>query len=418
VLVGVCAGARAEGCVGAGRSSSQRPDEADPARVAGHRAGAGGLTRVSRLNKEALLARVWEALDLGQQPAGPAKPSTTPASTTRRQRRRRRRLSPVRAPRPAAAGRPRPRRRPAAPCWRHCGVPAPTGVPNTAPGAAHKFEVGRRGARPRRRRAPRPSGTFPGLRLGRVTAMPVDPNRLCVYWEVTDDSIERARQGLGSRRAGAWLCLRVYDVTGRIFDGQNAHSYFDHALGGLTGSGSSTSASRPRKQCRCGHEVARGLLREDRPFRPDRVPARRTGGLGRAGVADGAGVQRPHRGRGGAGLQGWSPGVPAPGPAGAHGDPGAHGGGDWHQVGEGGEPGGVRRRIWAGRVQGRDVETSWEERTEWEEYGQFGELESEVMRTLSWRARARSRPGRRGRSNIRWSCRPRSARPTPAPPGC
>jgi len=64
----------------------------------------------------------------------------------------------------------------------------------------------------------------------RVTAMPVDPEQLYVYWEVTDDAIARAREGLGAGGDGAWLGLRVYDVTGRIFDGTNAHAYFDHRV--------------------------------------------------------------------------------------------------------------------------------------------------------------------------------------------
>jgi hypothetical protein len=69
-----------------------------------------------------------------------------------------------------------------------------------------------------------------GYGADRVTAMVVDPERLYVYWEVTDDAIERARGALGPGGPDAWLCLRVYDVTGRIFDGTNAHSYFDHAV--------------------------------------------------------------------------------------------------------------------------------------------------------------------------------------------
>jgi hypothetical protein len=64
----------------------------------------------------------------------------------------------------------------------------------------------------------------------RVTAMVVDPERLYVYWEVTDEAIERARSGLGAGGRDAWLNLRVYDVTNRIFDGTNAHGYFDHAV--------------------------------------------------------------------------------------------------------------------------------------------------------------------------------------------
>ena len=69
-----------------------------------------------------------------------------------------------------------------------------------------------------------------GYGLDRVTAMVIDPERLFVYWEVTDAAIERARQGLGAGGADAWLSLRIYDVSGRLFDGTNAHSYFDHRL--------------------------------------------------------------------------------------------------------------------------------------------------------------------------------------------
>jgi len=69
-----------------------------------------------------------------------------------------------------------------------------------------------------------------GYGQDRVTAMVVDPERLYVYWELTDEAIERARAGLGPGGRDAWLSLRVYDVTNRIFDGTNAHSYFDHAV--------------------------------------------------------------------------------------------------------------------------------------------------------------------------------------------
>jgi hypothetical protein len=57
--------------------------------------------------------------------------------------------------------------------------------------------------------------------------MAVDPNRLYLYWELTDPSVDKARQALGAGAKDAWVNLRVYDVTGRIFDGTNAHGYFD-----------------------------------------------------------------------------------------------------------------------------------------------------------------------------------------------
>jgi hypothetical protein len=76
-------------------------------------------------------------------------------------------------------------------------------------------------------RAPRPEHIPWGYGRDRITAMVVDPNRLYVYWELTDQAIEKARQELGAGGKDAWLSLRIYDVTARMFDGSNAHSYFD-----------------------------------------------------------------------------------------------------------------------------------------------------------------------------------------------
>jgi hypothetical protein len=78
--------------------------------------------------------------------------------------------------------------------------------------------------------APMPENIPWGYGHDRVTALVVDPERLYVYWEVTDDAVAAARAGLGPAGARAWLNLRVYDITGRLFDGTNAHSYFDHQV--------------------------------------------------------------------------------------------------------------------------------------------------------------------------------------------
>ncbi|MGB8931633.1 MAG: DUF4912 domain-containing protein, partial [Anaeromyxobacteraceae bacterium] len=76
-----------------------------------------------------------------------------------------------------------------------------------------------------------PPATIPwSYGVDRITAAAVDPDRLFAYWEVTDPAIERARAALGEGGADAWLVLRVYDTTGLIFDGTNAHGYFDHAV--------------------------------------------------------------------------------------------------------------------------------------------------------------------------------------------
>lgn len=73
-----------------------------------------------------------------------------------------------------------------------------------------------------------------GYGKDRVTAMPIDPERLYVYWEVVEESIARARKQLGpaagEQGQDAWLNLRLYDTTGRIFDGSNAHSIIDQGL--------------------------------------------------------------------------------------------------------------------------------------------------------------------------------------------
>jgi len=95
------------------------------------------------------------------------------------------------------------------------------------PTSRAKFELGS-AAKERQR----PVENIPwGYGIDRVTAMVVDPERMFVYWEVTDEAITRARAALGAGGAGAWLCLRIYDTTGRLFDGTNANSYFDHNVG-------------------------------------------------------------------------------------------------------------------------------------------------------------------------------------------
>jgi hypothetical protein len=101
-------------------------------------------------------------------------------------------------------------------------APAATAPPRETP---PKFDLGR---------APEAAVEQANIPWGygqdRVTAMVVDPERLFVYWEVTDEAIARARPELGAGGATAALSLRVYDVSGRIFDGTNAHDYFDHAI--------------------------------------------------------------------------------------------------------------------------------------------------------------------------------------------
>ena len=155
-----------------------------------------GLAGMSSLKKDALLARVLEAAQRASpapsRPAAPAAPAADPATPEER------------------------------------ALPAATaGSTEDEPAAIAKLDLG-----PGAAAAEKPPETIPwSYGQDRVTAAAVDPNRLFVYWEVTDPAIERARAGLGPGGADAWLDLRVYDTTGRIFDGTNAHSYFDHGIG-------------------------------------------------------------------------------------------------------------------------------------------------------------------------------------------
>jgi hypothetical protein len=104
------------------------------------------------------------------------------------------------------------------------GVSEGGAIPTADDLAAHKFTVGEAPPEAAPRDIPWAYGRC------RVTAMMVDPENLYVYWEVTEEGIESARAGLGAGGATAWLNLRVYDVTGRIFDGTNAHHFVDHRV--------------------------------------------------------------------------------------------------------------------------------------------------------------------------------------------
>jgi len=78
----------------------------------------------------------------------------------------------------------------------------------------------------------RPSSALPrqipwGYNRDRVTSVAVDPMMLFTYWELRDETLEAARKQFGGAGSDAALTLRVYDTSGRIFDGNNAHGYFD-----------------------------------------------------------------------------------------------------------------------------------------------------------------------------------------------
>lgn len=61
----------------------------------------------------------------------------------------------------------------------------------------------------------------------RVVLLPVDPYLAHVYWEVAPGELEKAKSHLGEDAQQAQATLRFYDITHIIFDGSNAHSFFD-----------------------------------------------------------------------------------------------------------------------------------------------------------------------------------------------
>lgn len=104
------------------------------------------------------------------------------------------------------------------------------GLPGREIPVTHRFEEPGAAPTPSREADILPKEIPWGYGRDRVTAMPVDPERLFVYWEVLGDSIEKARGQLGAGGPTAWLNLRLYDTSGRIFDGTNAHSTQDQKV--------------------------------------------------------------------------------------------------------------------------------------------------------------------------------------------
>lgn len=148
-----------------------------------------GLTGVSKLVKEELAGRVKLAFDGLRAAIARSEPGAEPAAR------------------------------------KTDGSDAPA-VPANGPSALpSKFDLG-----PQAETEPMPQNIPWGYGQDRVTAMVVDPERLYVYWEVTDAGLATARKALGRGGDSAWLNIRVYDITGRLFDGTNAHSYFDHRI--------------------------------------------------------------------------------------------------------------------------------------------------------------------------------------------
>ena len=81
---------------------------------------------------------------------------------------------------------------------------------------------------PERKRAELDEGDLPwGYGENRITVIVRDPDSAYLYWEIDDEGIAAARARLGAAGDRGWCNLRIYDTTGREFDGTNANDYFD-----------------------------------------------------------------------------------------------------------------------------------------------------------------------------------------------
>jgi hypothetical protein len=209
---------------------------------------------------------------------------------------------------------------------------APTDPDVGKAAAFHKFDLG-----PGAEERPAAEHIPWGYGQDRVTATFVNPERLYCYWEVTDAAMDVARRALGPSGQNAWLNVRVYDITGRLFDGTNAHSYFDHKIERHDrqwffeiGKPTSTACVEVGLKSNEGYFVK--ITRSGRVDFPRRGPAGEgpvewltvrtaTGRPGEPfeGGAAGKGGEGGELGGGGrAGWQGWTEGTGFPVPGGGH----------------------------------------------------------------------------------------------------
>ncbi len=63
----------------------------------------------------------------------------------------------------------------------------------------------------------------------------IQPRHSYLQWHVEEASVTRLREAQGDMFHGAALVVRIYDVTDILFDGYNAHRFFDLDVSGLSG---------------------------------------------------------------------------------------------------------------------------------------------------------------------------------------
>jgi len=70
----------------------------------------------------------------------------------------------------------------------------------------------------------------------RIGAVMVRPRFYFLHWHIPQESIDRLRAAQGDAFGGSRLVIRIYDVTDIIFNGFNAHRWFDITVNSPTGS--------------------------------------------------------------------------------------------------------------------------------------------------------------------------------------
>jgi hypothetical protein len=79
---------------------------------------------------------------------------------------------------------------------------------------------------------PEPHELPPAYGGDRIVLLVRDPYWVHVYWEISRDTLLKAKTALKEEWETARSILRVYDITGIDFDGSNAESYFDIEIDG------------------------------------------------------------------------------------------------------------------------------------------------------------------------------------------
>jgi hypothetical protein len=94
-----------------------------------------------------------------------------------------------------------------------------------------------------------------------ITVLVRDPLWAHAYWEIEPQQLGQAQQAIGEDAADARIILRIYDITGIDFTGDNARHYFDIVVNTLIGSCYLNLGASDRTYCvDIGLRTAKGVF--------------------------------------------------------------------------------------------------------------------------------------------------------------